>query len=146
MNRTEPPSGVTPPQTFGLADGTTIDLGPLAEALSNEYFERYPEDLERYAPAARAWCDHDTRYLLAWALEDARAGTVDCVEQVLWLGRVLAGRSYPIDHLVAHVRLVAIALRIPELGDTGARASERIDQAADALALRLTTADDGATG
>jgi hypothetical protein len=130
MNRTEPPTGTNPPQTFQLPDGTTIDLGPVARRLCVDYYELYPDDLDRYGAAGQAWCEHDSRYLLAWALEDARAGTVDCVEQVQWLGRVLAARSFPIERLAAHVQLTAALLAAPELGEIGAAASSRMRHAA----------------
>ena len=126
MNRLEPPSGTDAPASFELADGTIIDLGPLARRLTEQYYEIYPDDLERYGSAGQAWCEHDTRYLLAWALEDARAGTVDCVEQVQWLGRILTARSFVLERLARHVQLTAAALRSPELGATGARAAERV--------------------
>ncbi|MGO9751874.1 MAG: hypothetical protein ACLP8S_05980 [Solirubrobacteraceae bacterium] len=134
MSRVEPPSGAIPPQAFELADGTTVDLGPLAQQLCRDYFGLYPDDIERYGPAGQAWCEHDSRYLLAWALEDARAGIVNCVEQVQWLGRVLGARSYPIERLAAHVQLTAAALRTAELGETGSHAADRLNQAAAALA------------
>ncbi len=133
MNRLEPPSGASSPISFELADGTKIDLGALARRLTEQYYEIYPDDRERYGVAGQAWCEHDTRYLLAWALEDARAGIVNCVEQVQWLGRVLAARSYPLDRLARHIQLTAAALRSPELGETGARAAERMSEAASAL-------------
>jgi len=133
MNRPEPPSGVNPPQSFELADGTIIDLEPLALQLCSDYYERYPDDLERYGAAGQAWCEHDSRYLLAWALEDAQAGTLDCVEQVQWLGRVLAARSYPTERLAMHVQLVADALNRPALGDAGIQAAARMNHAATLL-------------
>jgi hypothetical protein len=135
MNRTKPPSGAAPPQMFELADGTTIDLGPLACQLCALYYETYPDDLERYGDAGRAWCEHDSRYLLAWALEDARAGTVDCVAQVAWLGRVLNARDFPIDRLAHHVELTATLLRTAALGHTTDRAAERMTDAASQLRL-----------
>jgi hypothetical protein len=133
MNRFEPPSGADPPTSFELGDGTAIDLGPLARLLTDQYYDIYPDDLERYGTTGQAWCEHDTRYLLAWALEDARAGTVNCIEQVQWLGRVLAARSYPLERLARHVQLTAAALRSPELGETGTRAAERMSDAASSL-------------
>lgn len=134
MTRPNPPSGVTPPASFELTDGTHVDLGPLAGRLCRSYYEVYPDDLERYGAAGQAWCDHDSRYLLAWALEDARAGTVDCVEQVQWLARVLAARAFPIERLARHVELTADVLQDPSLGDVGIRAARRMGQAARALA------------
>jgi hypothetical protein len=133
MNRTIPPSGVNPPQTFELENGTEVDLGPLASQLCDLYYDIYPDDLERYGAAGRAWCEHDSRYLLAWGLEDARAGTVDCTEQVQWLGRVLANRSFPIERLARHVELTASVARSSGLGEVGDLAATRMSQAAAAL-------------
>ena len=133
MNRTIPPSGVNPPQTFELNDGTEVDLGPLANRLCDLYYDTYPDDLERYGAAGRAWCEHDSRYLLAWGLEDARAGTVDCVAQVQWLGRVLANRSFPIERLARHVELTAAVTGSSGFGEVGQRAATRMLQAAAAL-------------
>ena len=133
MSRTEPPSGVNPPEVFQLANGTRVDLGPLAGQLCALYYDAYPDDLERYGAAGEAWCDHDSRYLLAWALEDERASTLDCVEQVQWLGRVLAARSFPIERLARHVELTAAVLRTSGLGKAGERAADRLTQAAGLL-------------
>jgi hypothetical protein len=136
MNRSAPPTGATPPRAFQLADGTTIDLGPLARQLCTSYYEAYPDDRERYGEAGLAWCEHDGRYLLAWALEDARSGDVDCVAQVAWLGRVLNARSFPIDRLVHHVELTATLLGTVALGPTTDRAAERLAEAANQLRLQ----------
>jgi hypothetical protein len=133
MSRGVVPSGANPPESFELDDGTQIDLTPLARHVCELYYEVYPDDLERYGTAGEAWCDHDTRYLLAWALEDARAGTVDCVEQVAWLGRVLKGRSFPIERFNRHLELTATVLRGAQLGEVGQRAAARISEAASAL-------------
>jgi hypothetical protein len=133
MSRTVPPSGVNPPAAFELSDGTRVDLGLLAGQLCGLYYDVYPDDLERYGNAGEAWCDHDSRYLLAWGLEDARAGTVDCVEQVQWLGRVLAARAFPIERLARHVELTAAVLRTAGLGEIGSQAAERMSRAAGSL-------------
>jgi len=133
VTRPRPPSGVSPPAAFELADGARIDFGPLAERLCRGYYDAYPDDLERYGDTGRAWCDHDSRYLLAWALEDARAGTVDCVAQVQWLSRVLAARAFPIERLARHVELTADVLCDAALGETGVRAAARMREAAAAL-------------
>jgi len=137
MNRPAPPTGVTPPQAFELGDGTQIDLSPLARTLCEHYYTLYPDDLERYGPAGQAWCDHDSRYLLAWALQDARGGTVDCVAQVKWLGRVLAGRGFPVQRLARHVELTAEVLRTSGLGDLGNRAAERMSAGSQSLSVLL---------
>jgi hypothetical protein len=136
MNRTAPPTGATAPQMFELTDGTTIDLRPLARQLSASYYKNYPDDLERHGDAGPAWCEHDSRYLLAWALEDARSGHVDCVAQVAWLGRVLNARDFAIDRLAHHVELTATLLRTAALGQTTDRAAERLVEAANQLRLQ----------
>jgi hypothetical protein len=128
-----PPSGEPPPATSGAIDGSSIDLGPLALAACERYFTVYPDDVEGLGPAGRAWCDHDSRYLLAWGLEDARTGDEDCVAQVAWLGRVLVARDFPLERLVAHVGLTASVLRGADLGDLGQRAADRLQKAADEL-------------
>jgi hypothetical protein len=130
MSRTGPPGGAPPPQTFEFPDGTQVDLAPLARRLSALYYDVYPDDLERYGSVGLAWCDHDSRYLIAWALEDARANAIDCVAQVQWLARVLAARGFPVDRLGRHVELTAALLRSSELGDIGDRAAERLSHAA----------------
>jgi hypothetical protein len=58
-----PPSGWPAPQTAALA-GRSIALVPLAEATADRYFEEFPEDLDRYGDAARAWEVHDTLHCL----------------------------------------------------------------------------------
>ena len=123
---------------FELTAGTTIDLGPLALESCTLYYEAYPDDLERYGDAGRAWCEHDSRYLLAWALSDAK-GTLDCVEQVAWLGRVLSARDFPIDRLAYHVELVANLLHSSALGHTADLAAERMADAARQLRLNYAT-------
>lgn len=133
MRRPAPPSGDPPPAVFELPDGREIDLGTLAARACDLYFETYRDDIARYGPPGRAWCDHDTRYLLAWSLEDARAGTVDCVEQVRWLGRVLAVRSFDIRRFVHHVELTALVLDTSGLGEIGDRAADRLRASVDAV-------------
>jgi hypothetical protein len=129
MSRLAPPGGFNPPQAFRLDDGTQIDLTPLARKLCEHYYALYPDDLERYGPEGQAWCDHDSRYLLAWGLQDAHAHTLDCVAQVQWLARVLTARSFPIQRLARHVELAAEILRTSQLGNLGNRAGERMSEA-----------------
>jgi hypothetical protein len=103
--RTAPPSGWPPPAQATLA-GERVDLVALAEAVADAYFDRFPEDLERYGDAARAWELHDTRHLLSWAVGDVE-GLVDLERQVAWLARVLAGRDFPLEHLAVNLELAA---------------------------------------
>lgn len=133
MSRLVPPSGVNPPAWFEAAGHERIDLGALAGRLCDLYYDVHPDDAERYGDAGRAWCEHDSRYLLAWALEDARAGAVDAVEQVRWLGRVLAGRGFPVERLADHAELTAAVLGTAVAAPLGERAAERMTAAARSL-------------
>ena len=102
---TAPPSGWPPPAEARL-EGKTIPLAPLAAATADRYFERFPEDLERYGDAARAWELHDTQHLLHWAIGDVE-GFVDMQHHVGWLAGVLAARDFPLEHLAANLELAA---------------------------------------
>ncbi len=105
MTRTAPPSGWPPPTQAVLA-GTRIELEPLAALVADGYFERFPEDLERYGDAGRAWELHDTQHLLNWAIGDVE-GVVDLDKQAAWLARVLAARDFPLEHLAVNLELAA---------------------------------------
>jgi hypothetical protein len=105
MRRTKPPSG-WPPPTEARLGGATVELPPLAAATAERYFERFPEDLERYGDAARAWELHDTLHLLHWAIGDVE-GYVDMQHHVAWLAGVLAAREFPLEHLAANLELAA---------------------------------------
>lgn len=74
-----------------------------------------------------------TSFVAGPALQDARAGMVDCVEQVQWLGKVLGARSFPIERLARHVELTAGVLRGAGLREIGSRAAQRLSSAADSL-------------
>jgi hypothetical protein len=121
--RTAPPSGWPPPADAQLG-ATTLDLGPLAEAVADRYFAAHPEDLERYgADVARAWELHDTRYLLSWAIGDV-GERVDLERQVAWLARILEARTFPLDHLAGNLDLAADV--VAELVDGGEPVAERL--------------------
>ena len=105
MTRTDPPSGWPPPTEAVLA-GTRIELEPLAALVADRYFERFPEDVERYGDAGRAWELHDTQHLLNWAIGDVE-GFVDLDKQAAWLARVLAAREFPLEHVAANLELAA---------------------------------------
>jgi len=103
--RTAPPSGWPPPTQARL--GTVqIKLEPLARTIADRYFERFPEDLERYGDPARAWELHDTQHLLHWAIGDVE-GYVEMNNHVDWLARVLAAREFPLEHLAVNLELAA---------------------------------------
>ena len=103
--RVAPPSG-WPPPTEATLGGVVLDLAGLAAQVSDRYFERFPEDLERYGEVARAWEIHDTQHLLSWAIGDAE-GSVDLERQALWLAGILAARDFPVEHLAANLELAA---------------------------------------
>ena len=103
--RPAPPGGWPPPDRARLG-GREVLLAPLAAAIAERYFERYPEDLERYGDVARDWEVHDTLHLLNWAIGDA-AGHLDLLRQVSWLAGVLEARSFPLEHLAGNLELAA---------------------------------------
>lgn len=97
---TAPPSGAPAPEQ---ADG--IKLVPLAEEVTERYAVEFPDEDERYEPEVwRAWCVHDSRYLLQWAILDV-AGTTDLAQQVGWLARILGARDFPLDRLARTLEL-----------------------------------------
>ena len=103
--RTAPPGGWPPPERARLA-GEEILLRPLAESVSERYFERYPEDVEHYGDLARQWEVHDTQHLLNWAIGDVE-GHVELERQVGWLAGVLEARDFPLEHLAGNLELAA---------------------------------------
>ena len=122
--RTAPPGGWPPPTEAQLA-GATIALVPLAGAIADRYFDRFPEDLDRYGDAARDWELHDTQHLLNWAIGDVE-GSVDLEEQVAWLTRVLAARDFPLEHLAVNLELAADVVS----ADVGSAVADRLRAAA----------------
>ena len=110
MSRTAPPSGAEPPHVAPRGDGSETDLDPIAAAVCSRYFDEFPDDLERYGDAGRAWCVHDSLWLLAWAIADNDFGDVSLAGQVRWLAGVLSAREFPVDRLARHLELLADAL------------------------------------
>ena len=107
MTRPMPPTGANPPTEMRTATGEVIDLVPLAQEICRRYRIEFPDEDERYGPAGRAWCLHDNQYLLAWAIQDGRDGTVRLVEQALWLADVLNKRGFPTERLAFDLDLAA---------------------------------------
>lgn len=81
------------------------DLAAGAEATAAS-FRDYPYWLARFPERGEAFSRSDSAWLLAVAAE----GTQHCVEQVSWLGRVLAARGMPRLLLEAHLSRLAEAL------------------------------------
>lgn len=107
MSRPMPPSGASPPTQARTASGGAIELTPLAQDICRRYDLEFPDERERYGPAGRAWCLHDNLYLLAWAIQDARDGTVKLEEQVAWLADVLDSRGFPVPRLARDLEIAA---------------------------------------
>lgn len=87
------------PRTLRLRDGQTVDVALLAADVCLRYGARYPDELERYDERWRPWCEHDLRYLVAWAIADADTGDVSLLEQARWLSGLLRSRGYPHERL-----------------------------------------------
>jgi hypothetical protein len=106
MSRRPAPPGGWPPPPDAVLAGAPVALGGLARAVSDRYFERYPDDLERYGELAREWEIHDTQHLLNWAIGDVE-GFVELERQVAWLAGVLEAREFPLEHLAGNLELAA---------------------------------------
>ena len=102
MKRTAPPSGAAPPEEAG-----GLDLRAMADRVTERYAVEFPDEDERYEPAIwRAWCRHDTRYLLQWAVLDVEQ-TTSLDQQVAWLAGILDARGFPLDRLARTLELAA---------------------------------------
>ena len=131
MNRPEAPSGAPPPAKAYHSDGTAIDLEALAHQICAQYRDEFPDEQRRYGPAGMQWCLHDNQYLLAWAVQDARDGTVLLIEQVEWLSSVLESRGFPVQRLGRDLEIAAeIACSSEELGDLASFTGQKLSEAA----------------
>jgi hypothetical protein len=140
MSRPTPPSGATPPAEERLPDGTAVDLRPIAREICDRYRAEFPDEQERYGDAGFEWCLHDNLYLLAWAFQDARDGTVRLDEQAAWLARVLAARDFPIPRLIRDLGIAAeVTSGNPALRQLAEGISERL-AAAGATVAQLADA------
>lgn len=102
-----PPSGAQPPTQAQTSTGAEIELAPLAGEICRRYRAEFPDEDARYGRAGHAWCLHDNQYLLAWAVQDARDGTVVLDDQALWLADVLHARGFPVDRLARDLEIAA---------------------------------------
>jgi hypothetical protein len=129
MKRVAPPSGMPPPDSARLPDGTVVAILPLAERITEGHLARHPDEVKTYGwEMAWAWGVHDIQHLLAWAIEDA-----DFAGQLHWLARVLDARGYPVANLLDGVRLAADWLAAELPAPHGETAAGRMRDAADAL-------------
>lgn len=125
------PSGASAPTSALLADGTPIDLEPLAAEICRRFYLRYPEELERSGESGTEWCRHDNQYLLAWAIQDARDDTLVLGEQSAWLANVLDSRGFPLERFSGNLRIAAEIIRErAAAGPLSERCAELLDQAA----------------
>ena len=96
------PSGAAPPEEAG-----GLDLRAMAERVTDRYGREFPDEDERYEPRVwRAWCRHDTQYLLQWAVLDTE-GATSLDAQVAWLAGILGARGFPLDRLARTLELAA---------------------------------------
>jgi hypothetical protein len=107
MSRPMPPTGASPPVDARTTAGATVDLVAIAGEICGRYRAEFPDESGRYGPAGEAWCLHDNQYLLAWAIQDARDGSVDLIEQALWLRDILHSRGFPVDRLARNLEIAA---------------------------------------
>ena len=121
-----------------MPDGTAIDMRPLAREICARYQSEFPDEQERYGDAGIEWCLHDNLYLLAWAFQDARDGTLRLDDQAAWLARVLAAREFPVARLVRDLEIAAeVAGGNPSLVSLADSVSQRLSAAAGAIAETL---------
>ena len=124
MKRTAPPSGAAPPERAG-----GLDLRAMAERVTDRYGVEFPDEDDRYEPEIwRAWCRHDTQYLLQWAVFDVDQIT-SLHKQVDWLAGILEARGFPLDRLARTLELAgdeADAEQRREVGDRLRAAAARV--------------------
>jgi hypothetical protein len=114
--------------------GARVELTSLAEAVADRYFKAFPEDLERYGEAARAWETHDTLHCLQWAVLDVE-GLADLGREIAWLAGVLDARGFPLEHLAHNLELAADVFQ-ERLDATGGEVAQRLRSAAAAVRQR----------
>jgi len=107
-----PEGGTPPPEQATLADGTLLDLRPLAEEICRRYRAEFPDEQGRYGDAGIAWCVHDNQHILQWAVVATTYDETILTTQVAWLAGLLAARSFPLPRLVRDLELAADVMRI----------------------------------
>ena len=110
------PSGAPAPE-----EAAGLDLRAMAQRVTDRYGEEFPDEDERYEPKVwRAWCRHDTQYLLQWAVLDAE-GATSLQRQVDWLAGILDARGFPLDRLARTLELAADEAEREERPDVALR-------------------------
>jgi hypothetical protein len=137
MRHPAPPSGAAAPVRALVADGLVAELVPLAREICRRYRLEFPDEDERYGPAGQQWCVHDNQYLLAWAIQHVRDGTVDLSEQAVWLAGVLDARQFPVARLARGLEIAAaVAQESAALGPLRAACARALTHAATVVAQR----------
>jgi len=134
MSRPDPPSGASPPTRAQHRDGTPIDLEAIAGLVCERYRQEFPDEEKRNGETGIKWCLHDNQYILAWAVQDARDGTLKLSEQTQWLARVLDSRDFPVARLVRNLEIAAeTVLGNDQIGPLAADVSRLLAEAAAGL-------------
>jgi len=126
------PSGAPPP-TAAEIGGERFDLADTAREVCRRYYERYPDEHERYGAAGADWCRHDNQWLLCWAINDL-LGATDLGEQVCWLAGVLRARDFPVSRLAEDLRVAAEVVAEGRFGDASPAVAARLAAAAETVA------------
>ena len=118
--RRERPGGHPPPEHITV-EGGRVATAPIATIVTERFLERHPDELARFQDPdlVRAWCEHDTRHLIAWAAAEAERGT-SLTRQLDWLGVVLESRGYPARRLADTLEIASDVLS-EQLGGTAER-------------------------
>lgn len=111
-----PPRGGMAPPVEAPYGGAMLELRPLAQEICRRYRAEFADEEERYGDAGVAWCVHDNQHILGWACASVAAADNTLSEQVAWLARVLAARSFPLDRLTRDLEIAADIVR-EQVGD-----------------------------
>ena len=136
------PGGASAPTTSLIPGGAVIDLQPLAREICRRFYIRFPDELKRSGDIGTEWCQHDNQYLLAWAIQEARDGTVTFVDQSVWLARVLHSRGFPIEQLTENLLIASDLIRNHnDLGPLAQSTAEVLAAGADAVIALARSSD-----
>lgn len=84
---------------------------PLAETVCGRWYAEFPETDARYGERGRAYCAHDTAYLIAWLADELDLGLEGSYARgVAWLASVLEARDFPMESFRRSLTLVGEAL------------------------------------
>jgi hypothetical protein len=136
-SRVKPPSGGDEAPTVSSrlgARGPRLDLVPLAREICHRYRGEFPDEETRYGDAGNAWCVHDNRHLLNWAVEDVN-GDLDLHHEVAWLASVLEARGFPTARLARNLDLGAQVVSEQVTGAGGRKLAATLTDAAEFVRL-----------